>query len=163
MGSSTEAPRLRRRYRRNHNFSGFFGEISADWLHNAPTILSGRKVFDNNPPTCNRVQYLRMLRRLRSSTTGAQRRQIFNMLKTSAAAITSWLRREIATHLAQQALPRRKMDWRGEVASKTGILHRCQPSRNRAGNPAFWLISGIPIFLREHPAFLALFLNNKNR
>ena len=49
-------------------------------------------------------------------------------------------------------------------------LHRCQPSRNRAGNPAFWLISRIPAFLRERPAFLrecpaflALFRNNKNR
>ena len=40
---------------------------------------------------------------------------------------------------------------------------RCQPSRNRAGNPAFWLISRIPAFLSERPAFLALFRNNKNR
>ena len=40
--------------------------------------------------------------------------------------------------------------------------HRCQPSRNRAGNPAFWLISRVPAFLRKHPAFLALFQNNKN-
>ena len=49
---------------------------------------------------------------------------------------------------------------------KKGILivqHRCQPSRNRAGNPAFLLISRIPAFLRERPAFLALFRNNKNR
>ena len=41
-------------------------------------------------------------------------------------------------------------------------LHRCQPSRNRAGNPAFWLISRIPAFLRKRPAFLALFQNKKN-
>ena len=40
--------------------------------------------------------------------------------------------------------------------------HRCQPSRNRAGNPAFWLFSRIPAFLPERPAFLALFRNNKN-
>ena len=39
--------------------------------------------------------------------------------------------------------------------------HRCQPSRNRAGNPAFCLISRIPAFLRERPAFLALFRNIK--
>ena len=36
------------------------------------------------------------------------------------------------------------------------------PSRNRAGNHAFWLISRMPAFLRERPAFLALFRNNKN-
>ena len=42
--------------------------------------------------------------------------------------------------------------------TRWGIMHhRCQPSRNRAGNPAFWLISHIPAFLRERPAFLALF------
>ena len=39
--------------------------------------------------------------------------------------------------------------------------HRCQPSRNRAGNPAFWHTSRIPAFLPERPAFLALFGNNK--
>ena len=39
---------------------------------------------------------------------------------------------------------------------------RCQPSRNRAGNPAFLLVSRIPAFLLEHPAFLALFRNDKN-
>ena len=36
-------------------------------------------------------------------------------------------------------------------------MHRCQPSRNRAGNPAFWRISRIPAFFPERPAFLALF------
>ena len=41
--------------------------------------------------------------------------------------------------------------------------HMCQPSRNRAGNPAFWLISRIPAFWRKRTAFLALFRNNKNR
>ena len=35
--------------------------------------------------------------------------------------------------------------------------HRCQPSRNRAGNAAFLCISRIPAFFRERPAFLALF------
>ena len=44
-----------------------------------------------------------------------------------------------------------------------GGLHRCQPSRNRAGNPAFLPISRIPAFLRKRPAFLALFRNKKNR
>ena len=29
--------------------------------------------------------------------------------------------------------------------------------------PAFWLISRFPAFLRERPAILALFRNNKNR
>ena len=43
------------------------------------------------------------------------------------------------------------------------VVHRCQPSRNRAGNPAFWLISRIPVFLPERPAFLDLYVNNKNR
>ena len=42
-------------------------------------------------------------------------------------------------------------------------VHRCQPSSNRAGNPAFWLISRIPAFLPERPVFLALFRNNRNR
>ena len=36
-------------------------------------------------------------------------------------------------------------------------IHRCQPSRNRAGNPAFLRISRIPAFFTERPAFLALF------
>ena len=53
------------------------------------------------------------------------------------------------------------------VLDQVGRGHRCQPSRNRAGNPAFWFIiwfiSRIPAFLRERPAFLALFRNNKNR
>ena len=40
---------------------------------------------------------------------------------------------------------------------------RCQPSRNRAGNPAFLLISRIPAFLPERPSFLALFRSNINR
>ena len=48
------------------------------------------------------------LRRLRSVTTSTRRRQIFNMLKTGVGAVSSWyLRRKIATHLAQPALPRR--------------------------------------------------------
>ena len=38
------------------------------------------------------------------------------------------------------------------------ICHRCQPSRNRAVNPACWLISRIPAFLRERPAFLAFII-----
>ena len=42
-------------------------------------------------------------------------------------------------------------------------MHRCQPSRNRAGNPAFLLISRIPTLLRERPAVLDLFRNNKKR
>ena len=48
-----------------------------------------------------------------------------------------------------------------EECNETGVVHMCQPSRNRAGNPAFWLIPRIPAFLRE-PPFLALFGNNKN-
>ena len=51
----------------------------------------------------------------------------------------------------------------GFSASQSLAMHRCQPSRNRAGNPAFWLISRIPAFLRKRPAFLAFFRNNKNR
>ena len=46
-------------------------------------------------------------------------------------------------------------------ACEKNVCHRCQPSRNRAGNPAFWLISRIPVFFRKHPAFLALFRNIK--
>ena len=41
--------------------------------------------------------------------------------------------------------------------------HMCQPSRNRAGNPAFWLFFRIPAFLPDRPAFLALFRNKTNR
>ena len=44
---------------------------------------------------------------------------------------------------------------------RTTLISRCQPSRNRARNPACWLISRILAFLRERPAFLALFRNNK--
>ena len=39
--------------------------------------------------------------------------------------------------------------------------HRCQPSRNRAGTLAFWIIPRIPAFLPQRPAFLALFRNKK--
>ncbi len=41
----------------------------------------------------------------------------------------------------------------GEV---TMLNHRCQPSRNRAGNSAFLHISRIPAFFPERPAFLGL-------
>ena len=44
-----------------------------------------------------------------------------------------------------------------------GSLHRCQPSRNRAGNPANLLISRIPAFFPKHPAFLGFFGGEKNR
>ena len=44
-----------------------------------------------------------------------------------------------------------------EDAQQRVSIHRCQPSRNDAGNPAIWLISRIPAFLRERPAFLAYF------
>ena len=37
-----------------------------------------------------------------------------------------------------------------------------QPSRYRAGNPAFLLLSRIPAFLRERPAFLASFREKKS-
>ena len=53
--------------------------------------------------------------------------------------------------------------WELRTDGRKYRTHRCQPSRNRAGNPAFWLICRIPAFLRERPAFLALFRNNKNR
>ena len=49
------------------------------------------------------------------------------------------------------------------LQSKHEHTHRCQPSRNRAGNPIVLLISRIPAFLRERPAFLAIFRSNKNR
>ena len=49
-----------------------------------------------------------------------------------------------------------------DVTTSMSYGHRCQPSRNRVGNPAFWLISRIPAFLRGRPEFLALFRNNKN-
>ena len=39
--------------------------------------------------------------------------------------------------------------------------NRCQPSRNRSENPACWLLSHIPAFLLERPAFLALFQEEK--
>ena len=50
---------------------------------------------------------------------------------------------------------------RGEALH--AMVHRCQPSRNRAGNPECLLISRNPAFSPERPAFLALFRNNKNR
>ena len=42
-------------------------------------------------------------------------------------------------------------------------LHRCQPSRNRAGNPANLVVSRIPAFFPKHPAFLGFFGGEKNR
>ena len=45
--------------------------------------------------------------------------------------------------------------------AKNAKTLRCQPSRNRAGNPEFWLISRIPAFLPERPALLTLFRNKK--
>ena len=41
--------------------------------------------------------------------------------------------------------------------------HRCQPSRNRAGNPANLVVSRIPAFFPKHPAFLGFFGGEKNR
>ena len=39
--------------------------------------------------------------------------------------------------------------------------HRCQPSRNRAGNPANLVVSRIPAFFPKHPAFLGFFGEKK--
>ena len=50
-----------------------------------------------------------------------------------------------------------------DIACIVSDIHRCQPSRNLAGIPAFWHISRIPAFVLERPAFMALFQNNKNR
>ena len=41
------------------------------------------------------------------------------------------------------------------------IIHRCQPSRNRAGNPANLVVSRIPAFFPKHPAFLGFFGGEK--
>ena len=57
----------------------------------------------------------------RSVTTSVRRRQICNMLKTRAGAVTSRLRREIATHLAKPPLSRPNMRFTGAQ-----MLHRCQ-------------------------------------
>ena len=56
---------------------------------------------------------------MRSVTTSARRRQLFNVLKSRAGAVTSWLRQEIATHLAQPALPWRNRKYTGALS-----LHR---------------------------------------
>ena len=40
-----------------------------------------------------------------------------------------------------------------ECRCRHDMMHRCQPSRNRAGNPAFLRISRIPAFFPERPAF----------
>ena len=80
------------------------------------------------------VHYMRRLRRLRSVTTSARRRRISNKLKTRAKAVTSWLRRDIMTPLAQSALPRRNSSstaWCAEVASKMGILSVATSSSRR--------------------------------
>ena len=76
-------------------------------IGSAPIILSTPTVFDNEPPTtCQLVHYVCRLRRLRSVTTSVRRKQMSNILKTRVGAVSSWLRRQIATHLAQPALPR---------------------------------------------------------
>ena len=64
-------------------------------------------VYNKPPTTCQLVYELRRLRLLRSVTTSARRRQIFNKLNTRVMAVTSWLRREIAMRMAQPALPGR--------------------------------------------------------
>ena len=53
------------------------------------------------------------------------------MLKTRAGAVSSWLRREIATHLAQQ-----EIHWCTEVASKVGIMS-VSISASRRTDPAW--------------------------
>ena len=40
-----------------------------------------------------------------------------------------------------------------ETPCRVVTQHRCQPSRNHAGNPAFWLFPRIPAFLRNFPHF----------
>ena len=73
-GSSIEAPRMRRRYRRNR-----FCHTGGAWLHNSPTILSGRTVFDNKTPTTSTscVGCAACAR----FTTSVRRTQIHNTLK----------------------------------------------------------------------------------
>ena len=49
------------------------------------------------------------------------------------------------------------------LRSTSNESHRCQPSRNRAGNPANLVVSRIPAFFPKHPAFLGFFGGEKNR
>ena len=103
--------------------------------------------FDNKPPTtCQLVHYV--CRRLRSFTTSDRCKQISNMLKPRAGAVSSWLRREIATHLAHPALPRcnrrstgalrlrRKWEYRFATSSSLRRAHRpAQLSTTAANEP----------------------------
>ena len=53
-------------------------------------------------------------------------------------------------------------DERQHEENPTGF-HRCQPSRNRAGNPANLVLSRIPAYIPKHPAFLCFFGEKKKR
>ena len=46
-----------------------------------------------------------------------------------------------------------------QVMLQLFIMHRCQPSRNRAGNPAFCLLSRIPAFFCENVLHFWLYFN----
>ena len=94
MGSSTEAPRLSRRYRFNRNFSVFAIYVALGYTMRP--LYSPREHFLG----------ITRLRRLRSVTASARRTQIFNMLKFRTGTVMPWLLRKIPTNLAQQALPR---------------------------------------------------------
>ena len=50
----------------------------------------------------------------------------------------------------------------GVISAKFKCKHRCQPSRNRAGNPANLVVSRIPAFFPKHPAFLGFFGGETN-
>ena len=99
-GSSTEAPMLSRRYRLCD-----IRPIGIALRYTMRPLYFPREHFSTI--TTDDV----------SVTTSVRRRKIFNMLKIRTGAVTPWLPRKIATHLAQQ-----EIYWCAEVASKMRIL-----------------------------------------
>ena len=98
-------------------------DIGDAWLHARYTFRSNS--FRQPPPTtCQLVHLLRPLRLLRLVTTRARCRQIFNMLKIRAGAVTSLLRRKNCDVFGATgaASAQQETHWCAEVAPKMGLL-----------------------------------------
>ena len=127
MGSSTEAPRLRRCYRRKPATSSSlrYGLQALASLHNnASTILSARTIFHNTPRR----------RGVSSSTIAAPVALGYDERSTQAniQPASGQIRREIATQLA---LPRRNRRFTGALRGcvENGLFVGATSSSRRTG------------------------------
>ena len=78
-------------------------------------------------------------------------------MKNNLSYLTPW-QAGFVTYRNETVHNQIRAEERWRMPSESYSLEKTnQPSRNRAGNPAFLPISCIPAFSRESPTFLALF------